>query len=225
LPLAGAARAGEWRLDPARSVFAVLTHRAGLAARLAHDHLIVAPGVAATLDFDPEHPEAARCLARAEATALAIDEPGPRTELSPRLVELGALDAPLPPVDAGDREKVRAAMLGTSQLDAERFREVSGELVALAPRSGTASPGALGAFDWQARIRLTVRGRTVEKTVPVAWRVAAGELTAEALGEFRFTDFGITPYSAVLGAVRNQDRFELYLRLVAQPAPAAPPPG
>ena len=227
---AGEAPAAEWRVDPQRSVFAVLTHRAGLAARLAHDHLVVATGVAATLDFDPARPEATRCAATANVLALEIDAPEERAALAPRLVELGALSAGLPPVDAGDRAKVRAAMLGRGQLDAEQFPELAGELVSLSPRGGgSGAAGARVALGWDARIRLTVRGRTLEKTVPVRWQVEGGELTAEALGDFRFTDFGITPYTAVLGAVRNEDLFQLYLRIVARPAAAgaaaSPPPG
>lgn len=220
LPLAADTPAGTWRLDSQRSVFAVLTHRAGLAARLAHDHLVVAVGATAALDFDPERPEAARFAARANVLALEIDAPAARAELGPRLVELGALAAPLPPVAPDDRVKVRTAMLARDQLDAGDYPEIAGELVGLAPRAGGGNSGPLAALDWDARVRLTVRGRTVERTVPARWRVADGELTAEVVGDFRFSEFGITPYSRFLGAVANEDLFQLYVRLVARRAPA-----
>lgn len=224
---AGAAAAAEWRLDPARSVFAVLTHKAGFAARLAHDHVVVAVGAKTALDFDPERPQATRFSATANVLALEVDAPASRAGMAPRFAELGALATGLPPVDPDDRVKVRAAMLGRGQLDAADFPELAGELVALAPRAGAAAGSATAEGD--AQIRLTVRGRTVAKTVRARWRVEGGVLTAEALGEFTFTEFGITPYSAVLGAVRNQDPFQLYVRIVARPAvappAAAPPPG
>ena len=210
--------AAPWRVDPERSRFAVLTHRAGVGARLAHDHLIVARAPAAALDFDPARPGAARFAASANVVALDVDPPAERAALSPRLVELGALSAPLPEVDADDRGKVREAMLARGQLAAEQFPEVRAELVALAPRGGTG--GARVALGWDARVRLTVRGRTVEKTLPVRWEVAGEELSAEALGEFRFTEFGIEPYSTLLGAIRNDDLFHLYVALVARPEEA-----
>jgi hypothetical protein len=43
-------------------------------------------------------------------------------------------------------------------------------------------------------------------------------LHAEALGELRFTEFGIEPYTAALGAVKNADQFHLWVDLVATPA-------
>jgi hypothetical protein len=214
-----------WRVDAERSVFAVLTHRAGLGARLAHDHLVVARAPAVTLDFDPARPEAARLAVRVNVVALEVDPTAERAALSARLVELGALAAALPEVDADDRAKVREAMLARGQLAAEEFPEVSAELLSLS----AAAAGARGALDGSARVRVTVRGRAVERAVPVRWEVRAGELAAEALAEFRFTEFGIEPYSTLLGAIRNDDRFHLYVALAARPpaeggaAAGAPP--
>ena len=206
-----------WQVDRERSVFAVLTHRAGIGSRLAHDHLVVARAPSAQLDFDPARPEAVRFSARANVVALDVDPPAERAALSQRLIELGALAAALPEVDPGDREKVRKAMLGRDQMAPESFPEVGAELLALAPRGGGDGDGARVAPGWSARVRLTVRGRAVERVIPVRWEVRAGELAAEALGEFRFTEFGIEPYSTMLGAIRNDDRFHLYVVLVARP--------
>ena len=44
-----------------------------------------------------------------------------------------------------------------------------------------------------------------------------GHVFSPFLAELRFTDFRIEPYSALLGAVRNADRFHLYVELVARP--------
>ncbi|KAB2949711.1 MAG: hypothetical protein F9K18_15190, partial [Thermoanaerobaculia bacterium] len=136
-----------WRIDPERSVFAVLTHRAGVAARLAHDHLIVARAPVVELDFDPARPEAARLAARVNVVALDVDPPAERAALSPRLIELGALSAALPGVDPDDREKVRKAMLGRGQMAPESFPEVGAELLALARRGGGGA-GARVALGW-----------------------------------------------------------------------------
>jgi polyisoprenoid-binding protein YceI len=214
---AAPAAAAPWRVDTERSVFAVLTHKAGLGARLAHDHLIVARGAEASLDFDPADPGAARATVAANVLALDVDPPAERRDLSARLVELGALAEPLPPVDERDRVKVRKAMLDDGQLAAERFPEVRGELVDLRP-----DPASAGGAErhGQANLRLTVRGRTREVVLPVAWRLSGDELVADGMVEARFSDFGIRPYSTLLGAIRNDDRFDVYVRLVARPAAA-----
>jgi len=205
--------AAQWRVDPERSTFAVLTHRAGLGARLAHDHLILARGARAELGFDPAAPEATTFEFSIPVLALDVDPPAERAALAERLNVFGALSDPLPPVEEGDREKVRAAMLGPGQLYAERFPEVRAELVSLERRGGGGN--ARVALGWNARVRITVRGRTVEKVFPARWELADGVLIAEVLGEAKFTDFQIRPYSAVLGAVKNEDLFQLYVNLVA----------
>ncbi len=54
------------------------------------------------------------------------------------------------------------------------------------------------------------------KPVPARYELADGILTIEAIGAFNFTDFGIKPYSAFLGAVKNEDEFHVYVNLSAR---------
>lgn len=220
--LAGAAgaSAATWQLDAERSVVAVLTHKAGVGAKLAHDHLVLAPLAGVALDFDPELPAATRCTLVTRADALEIDAPAARLRWGRRLAELGALAGEgLKSVPEGDRKKVREAMLSPGQLDAALFPEIRAELVGLERRGG--AEGARVALGWTARVRLTVRGRTIEKELAARWQVEAGELTAEALGEARFSELGIEPYSTLLGAIRNDDLFHLFVALAARPVAAA----
>jgi hypothetical protein len=198
---------------------AVLTHKAGVGARLAHDHLVLAPLAGVALDFDPERPEATRVALAVRADALEIDAPAARERWGRRLAELGALAGEgLKPVPEGDRKKVREAMLAPGQLDAAGFPEIRAELVALERRGG--AEGARVALGWTARVRLTLRGRTIEKELAARWEVVDGELVAEALGEARFSELGIEPYSTLLGAIRNDDLFHLFVALAARPAAA-----
>jgi polyisoprenoid-binding protein YceI len=204
------ALAADLQVDAANSVFAVLTRKAGVAAGLAHDHLITAPGAAATLQFDPAQPEATRATLKLEVANLEFDAPGPRSRLAGRLSELGIGPKELPPVSASDRRKVREAGLGEDQLDAAASPALEAELLGL----GKAAM-ANGAFAWTAKLRLTIRGKSVERPLATRFESSDGKVTAEAWGEFKFSDFGIEPYSAALGAVRNDDRFFVYVSLAA----------
>jgi len=212
------AAASPWRVDAERSSFVVLTHRAGLAAGLAHDHLIVARAPSVEMTFDPDDPSSAHASLVEPVLALEVDPAAERAALGPRLRTLGALDRDLPPVPEDHRPKVRAAMLDAHQLFAERFPEIRATLDGLAERGGEA-PGARVALGWNARLRLEVRGEAVERIVPLRWEVVDGVLHAELLAELRFTEFRIEPYSAVLGTVRNEDLFHVYVDLYARPAP------
>lgn len=211
--LAGAA---PWRVDLERSSFAVLVHRDGIASRLAHDHLVIARGPECALDFDPAAPETTRFTLRQTVLALDVDPPDERQRLAARFARLGAHPGELPPIPDDDRGRIRAAMLDARQLFAERFAEIRGELLGVEPRA--TDDGPFADFEWTARIRLELRGETVETVAPLRWELAAdGELAVELLAELRFTDFRIEPYRAMLGAVRNADRFHLYVHLVASP--------
>ncbi len=227
--------AAPWTIDLERSTFAVLTHKAGIAARLAHDHLVVARNPRYTLDFDPAAPETAKLSVTVPVLALEIDADAERAQHAERLTILGALTEPFKPIDESDREKIRTSMLAPKQLFAERYPEVKAELLALAPRGvggggGGGAESARVALGWNAKLKIEIRGIVVETTVPVRFEVVEGdagkklgpelgpELHAELLGELRFTEFGIEPYSAVLGAVKNDDLFHLWVDLVATPA-------
>lgn len=212
----GAAR--EYRIDPARSVFAVLTHKAGIAAGLAHDHLIVANQPTMRLEFDPAVPAATRFSFAIAVEALEVDAPGPRAAWKGRFKELGIHSGELPIVPDADRKKVRAAMLGESQLDGAKFPEIRAEVLELARRAPVAAtPGAEPG--WDVALRLTIRGKTIERRLPATFRLQSETLAAEVVGEFHFRDFGIEPYSTMLGAIRNDDLFHLFVSVVAAPAP------
>lgn len=205
------AGAGEVQLDPAHSVLLVLTHKAGVAAGLAHDHLVTAPLTALKLDFDPASPEAARATLALRTEALDVDAADSGARWRPRLQEIGVGPADMSALSEGDRKKIRKAMLSSSQLDVTHYPEVRAELLSL----GRAEKPQ-GRFEGTAKIRLTLRGKSVERDFAATWKVENGRLSAEALGAFRFTEFGIKPYSAALGAVRNADEFHVYVALVGR---------
>lgn len=202
-------------IDSDASILAVITHKGGVASGLAHNHLIAAGGYTARLDLDPGNPaelSAARFTLEAPVAALRVDEDPLRAETFPRLRALGILNEPFEALAEKDRRKIGDAMRGKSQLDATAHPTITVQVLSVEQRA-TEIGGE--SFPWSARLAFTVHGVTVERAVPVRVAVAAGRVTLEAVGEFRFTDFAIKPYSAALGAVKNQDGFHLYARIVA----------
>jgi len=216
LALGGGATAGDdagsqtVEIHPDDTVFAVVTHKAGLASGLAHDHLVTATDPTVELVFDPAAPLDARFELAVAVGSLAFDRPAEQERWSPRLVELGVLDEPPAEISAKDREKIRSSALDEGQLHAEKFPSLSARLVAT--EKDEAAVGGVS-FPYTATVALTVRGKTVEVPVAARYQVTDGEITIEAVGTFRFTDVGIEPYSAFFGAVKNQDRVHLFLHL------------
>jgi polyisoprenoid-binding protein YceI len=220
--VAGGAAAAPWRIDPERSAFVVLTHPDGIASGLAHPHVIVAVAPRTELELDPAHPEATRFTFQVPVLALELDAPKSRAELAAQLREVGALREPLKVISESTRQKIRRDMLAANQLFAERYPEIRATLVSLAVER-PAGRELAGEFAAKARVRIEIRGVSVEKELAVDGKLAGGELHVRLLGELAFTEFGIKPYSAVLGTVRNADRFHLFVDLVAT-APAAKAP-
>lgn len=205
---------------PSGTVLSVVTLRDGPAARLAHNHLVVAGDPAVTIRFDPQAPAATTFEARVPVEGLVVDDPERGERLAPRIVELGILsEAPGTP-SQDDREKIRNEMLGEEQLHAEAHPVITARLLDMERREPTAlvdtSLPSPELFPWLARVELTVAGVAAVERMAARHEWGDGVLTVEATGTFRFTDFGIEPYSAFLGLVKVADPFHLYLHMVAE---------
>ena len=202
--------AAEVEIDRERSIFAVVTHKAGLASGLAHDHLIAAAGYQAHLDFDPTAPLRASFELDLAGDGLEVDRPELQRAWYYRLEALAILDEPFGEVSDKDRAKIREAMLSKRQLDAARFPRLSARLAGIEERASTLGEVS---FPYALTLALEVHGKTVERPVAARYELDGDELLVEAAGAFRFTDFGIKPYSAALGMVRNADEFHVFLHL------------
>ncbi len=131
----------------------------------------------------------------------------------PRLEELGILSQPFSQVSEKDRRKIHSAMVGTKQLDAAKFPSISAQVVEIGEEASTSGEVP---FTHRVILRLEVHGVTVERPVAARYSLEEDLLTVEAVGSFAFTEFGIRPFSAALGAVRNRDRFHIYILLTAR---------
>ena len=130
----------------------------------------------------------------------------------PNLKALGIQNSDFSKISESDRNKIRENMFSKSQLDLENHPEIKGELVSL-----TAEQMDFGGkkFEQTAEFSFTVKGKTITKKLPASVKLTDKKLTVETVGKYTFSEFGITPYSAMLGAVRNADAFHLYVTLVA----------
>lgn len=196
-------------IDREASVLAIATQRAGIAGRMAHDHLIHAGGFDYALAVSGADPESVTFSLTLAAEGLVVDEPDALARWWPRLQEHGLVDRGPSSLSEGERADVRASMLGADQLNAEEHPAIRAEIVSIA--------GAESADNTTHRITVavTVAGATVEYPFDAVLTVDDGRLEVEAHTVARFTDFGIRPYRAFLGAVRNQDEFVVFVHVVA----------
>jgi hypothetical protein len=204
-------RAERFTADPSRSVLAIVTHKAGIAKRFAHDHFITADEYSLTVDFDEGSPLQARAALELRADRLVVDGDVLRRHWYPRLAELGLLEEPFGEIDSEDRDKIRTAMLSGKQLDAEHHPWIRARVLDLRERPGTVGDTT---FAYQGTLELEIHGTKVRRPVALRHEIDDSEVTVEGVATFRFSQFGIKPYSAMLGAVRNRDEFRIFAHVV-----------
>ena len=191
------AAAAEYLIRPEQSELVVLVFKTGFASAFAHDHVVRATRFSGSISGDPSNPATAAVRVTVPVEALAVDEP----ELRKKHGLAGG------PGDS-DRQEIQATMRGDKQLDAAKYPDISFRSVSVEPRT-TGDFLLTGDF--------TLHGTTRRITVPVSGRLSDGSLRATGSFEFNQSDFGITPISLFLGAVRNQDRVRIVFDLIATP--------
>ncbi len=187
-----------WRLDGQRSRVALQAFKDGLAARLAHDHVIRAGSVRGQLTVNGDDVASAVLNVTVPTAALVADE----AELRARYGLPGILSD-------SDRATITAHMLGEDVLDAEHFAVVSF-------RSTRFEPTPTGAL---VRGELTLHGVTRAITVPVTLERSDDRVLGSGSFEIAPSQYGIEPFSTMLGAIKVKDRVIVHLELVAVRGP------
>lgn len=191
-----AAQPASWSLDLQATELAVKVFKTGAGSSLAHDHVVVATKFTGKGSLDEAgKPESLALELTVPVNSLVPDEPEARRKYH----------LPNTPVPEDDRKKVRANMLDEGQLDAAKFPNIT----FVVSKVYAEESGAL-----QCLGKLTLHGVTKELLFPI--KVKIGERTAEGDASVRFktSDFGIKPYSAALGLIKNKDEVELVVHVM-----------
>ncbi len=185
---------GEYSVDTGRSEFVVRLFRAGVAAALAHDHVIRAADVDGGARLDASDLEGSFIWVEVQAASLKADEPKVRRKygLAKRISEK-------------DRAKIQATMLSAKQMDVKNYPTISFRSTGITKQ---ADGEYLIAGD------LTIHGVTESISFPVTVSMPAeedgGGFHAAVSIDFQQSDYGIEPFSAMFGAVRNKDGASLH---------------
>jgi polyisoprenoid-binding protein YceI len=194
--LSSAAQPAGWTLDIAATELAVKVWKTGAGASLAHDHVVVATKFSGTGSLDDAgKPESLRLELVVDTNSLVPDEPEARRKYY----------LPNTPVPEDDRKKVRANLLADDQLDAAKFPTI-GFVVSKVYAEESGALQCLG--------KLTLHGVTKELQFPIKVKTGDRQVAGDASVRFKTSDFGIKPYSAALGLIKNKDEVELVVHVV-----------
>jgi polyisoprenoid-binding protein YceI len=182
------------------SLLTILAFRGGTLAKVGHNHVIASHDVTGTF-YVPDDVSHSTFELHIPVGQLTIDEP-----------DLRAKEGPDFPKDVPDsaKEGTRRNMLSEALLNGAQYDDIS----LVSQRIDTTTAGS----QVRADVQITVRGQTHTVSVPVTYSLSNGELTASGELPLRQTDLGLTPFSAMLGALAVQDEMRVKFHFVAHQA-------
>jgi hypothetical protein len=183
-----------FRVDPSESLVVIEVRRAGSLARLGHDHVVASHEVAGYIAPLEGRADLVVALGR-----LAVDEAALRAE--------AGFDTQ--PTES-DIEGTRANML-EKVLEAEKFPFALVRINGAGVKQGEVTLS----------VAITLHGSTRTLRVPARIDADTGRMSVTGRLSFEQTDFGITPYSLLGGAIAVKNGVELRFRIRARRLPGA----
>jgi hypothetical protein len=183
------------RVDSAKSLVVFEVRRDGPFAKLGHDHVVASHDVKGFVAPDENR---ADLLVRMDQ--LVVDE-------APLRAQAGFDTQPTADDIAGTRRNMLAHVL-----EAERYPYA----VIRIERKDADSKGAKQSGETMLDVAITLHGTTKNFDVPAMVETTANGIIVSGNMHFNQTDFGITPYSILNGAIRVADRLDMRFRIVAE---------
>ncbi len=176
-----------FRIDPSRSLVVVEVRRGGSLAKFGHDHVVASHDVTGFVAAAEGRSDLYVALDR-----LVVDEPELRAE-------------------AGfDTQPSESDIAGTRRNMLERVLD-SAQYPFVWIRVSSAGGGAR-----TLEVAITLHGVTKALQVPAQIEASDGELGVSGRLSLNQSDFGITPFSILGGAIQVQDRVDLRFRIHAR---------
>ena len=184
--------------------------RGGPLAKAGHNHVIASHTLRGTF-YVPDDPARTTFEVHLPVTELTIDEAALREQEHSE-------EFP-PDIPDSAKEGTRKNMLSGALLDGEHFPEILLQSGSLEPGGPMGQPAPAGSgAQWDAHIQVTVRDRTSTVVVPVHFERQGDAMVLTGEFPLKQTDLGLTPFTALLGALQVVDEMKVRFRVVARAA-------
>jgi polyisoprenoid-binding protein YceI len=184
-----------FNIDPASSSLTIQVFRNGVLALLAHDHILTADGIAGRVLYDAASVQRSSLQLSVPVASLIVDDPEHRKR--------AGLDGT---ISQSDISSIRDIIMSADYLDEPIFPRVVATAVKVNGELPVLSVG------------LSVRIKQSEKVYTVPVRVTPDGDTLRASGELYLahSDFGMKPYTSLLGLIAVQDLVLVKFDIVAR---------
>ena len=184
-----------YAIDARKSLLAVQVFKSGPAAGLAHDHVIHASTLSGSITVDAANRATAKVNVSLLTSSLVNDDP-----------KIRKLYGVTSDISDSDKAAVLEHMQDDGQLDIANYPTMSFV-------STSATPGEGNKLTLNGK--LTMHGVTKDVSLPIDAVLKGNTIDGKGSVKLNTSDFGIKPYSAFLGAVKNKDGIVLHVHLVA----------
>ncbi len=184
-----------YKIDANKSQLVARLFRGGFAGFMGHNHVIRATEFSGSIQFDPENHSSFAAFIEVKTASLKADEPEIRAK---HKLEKKVRDK--------DRKKIQNTMESAEQLDVKKFPVMTFKATKVEKQEKD-----------QYRIHgdLTMHGVTRPVSLLMSAKTEKSQGALQGSLQFKQSDFGIKPYSAVFGSVKNKDEAFLFIELVA----------
>ena len=183
---------------PQESLLTILVFRGGTLASAGHNHVIASHSLNGTI-YVPEDLAGVSIEAHVPLTDLTVDEAALRAAQMSRDF----------PADVSDtaKEGTRRNMLGAALLNVADYPQITLRTLSVVP-----------AADGMVQVSMQAEVRAQQRVLLVPVRYERSDSTVIASGELPVSQssLGLTPFSAMLGALQVQDEMRVRFRIVAR---------
>lgn len=177
-------------LNASKTKIYAVTRKGGVAAALAHDHVIVATQVSGAISFSEQDASKSSINVKIDVPSMDVDSAAMRQK------------AGLPPGPSDDdRKSVKENMLAENQLNGSKFPTMTFQSTKITAAGGK----------YTVEGNLTIRGVTQKVSFPATVAMEGGAFHGSGSLKITHTQFGFEPYSAAFGAIGNQNDITLVL--------------
>lgn len=169
---------GSYSIDPQSSRVEIRVFRGGLLGGFGDNHVVVLGTFSGTAEASAGSPWRVHVLG--ESGSLRVVDPG---------------------ASASTREQVQQTMLGTTVLDASRYKTIELQSRSLAPLETDRS--------WRMLADLTLHGVTRQVEFPLSWEEEGGRLRVRGSRKLLLRDYNIEPPRVAMGTIKVRNEFEL----------------
>jgi hypothetical protein len=194
-----------YTVAPHGSMVQIYVYRAGLLAFAGHDHIVSTSVIDGKLSYTPPPALAAAFHLSIPVDDLVVDDPEQRQAAGGRFGTV---------VPDKDRAGTRRNMLGDHVLAAARFPQITVDGHWL---HGSLSHGTVA-------VTVGIRSTRRDYQLPVDIRVDHNRVLVTGAFHPLQTELGITPFSALAGALKVADRLDVRFKLVFVPLAGAGQP-